>query len=201
MTAHNEHARIAALTLAALLNGITIALMAIQFVVPPAFVMLICLVPAIFALEALWTPPSVSLLSGMLAVATALAFFGPAVAAWCGIYVLAGLVAGFARRLRFPVALRIAVVMVSMMALVSGVVALFVWLAGIPLIPLLTQPIVPAVVPLAPGISLALPNLGVFALLGLIVLALIAAAIVDGFIGAMLARVTYTDTEPRQAGP
>lgn len=120
----SEHARTLALTKVAFLNAVIFSLLSIQFALPPAFVVLLCIVPAIFALQAYHVPMKLVSLSGLLAIVASSVAFGIIVGVWTCIYFVAGTSLGVGRRYHMPFAFRLLTTTVAfILMLVVGTIA------------------------------------------------------------------------------
>jgi hypothetical protein len=96
-----------ALTQVAFLSALILSLVSIQFVLPFSFVLLLLIVPVIFALQTYHVGIPTSLLSGLMVVFLSFAVFGIAIGLWTFLYYLAGNILGIGQRYRFPWLLRI----------------------------------------------------------------------------------------------
>lgn len=178
--------RLRNLTLIALMNAIVIALIAVQMVVPLAFLPLLCVVPTVFAVEAYAAPLRLTLLSCAIVIAIAGLGFGLAVGAWAAVYVLAGTVAGLTRRWGWPAAARGLALALALALLVGGVVAAFTVLAGLNVSDLLRQAAqISARVPSQP---IVVPIEGVLGV-GLAIFVVTFAILIDRLLNTVLGRL------------
>lgn len=186
-----EKRRLTALTLVAALDAIMLTLISAQFVAPPVFIALLCVVPVIFSLQVLWAPLWVALESGALVTLVALALYGPVIGVWVAAYVITGLISGLGRKLRLPAPLRVVALTVTLVALVVGSLEALLWLGGISLaqtLALIQQWVGPLL--RGDGSSFAL-ILASAAAGGLVVVALILAVSIELFARAITRRLPF----------
>lgn len=134
-----NRAALRSLTLVALMNALILALIATQLVAPFVFVPLLCVVPTVFAIEALYVPLRVTLLSCCVVIGLAFLAFGLPIGCWTVVYVLVGAAAGLTRRWKWHGALRALATAVALTVLITGVLALFSVLTGLTLPHLIDQ--------------------------------------------------------------
>ncbi len=128
MTDRNQ---ILALTQVAFLSALILSIVSIQFVLPFSFVLLLLIVPVIFALQTYHVRMPTSLLSGLAVVFLSFALYGIAVGLWTFIYYLAGNILGIGRKYGFPWLVRILSNTLAYSASLCIIVLAFGWIAGI----------------------------------------------------------------------
>ena len=133
----NERTRLMVLTRMALLNGVVLTLLSLQFVSPPAFFLLLWIAPAVFGIEASLTPLPLTLVSSLLIVVIAGGLFGLAIGVSAALFVLVGMVAGTTRRWRWIGIARVGASMLALIGGFSGFAAAAFWLANVNLTSLL----------------------------------------------------------------
>lgn len=102
----NERNRILGFTRIAFMDAIVFSFLGIQFVVPPVFVVLLVIVPTIFALKVYYVTFRIVALSGLVSILLATALFGVPVGVSMCIYFVAGTMLGLAWRYRLGFVLR-----------------------------------------------------------------------------------------------
>jgi len=127
----SERDRILALTQAAFLSAVAFTFLSIQFVMPPSFVVLLGVVPAIFGLQAYHVPLKLAGLAGVLVIVLSSVMFGVTLGVWAGLYFVVGSVLGIGWRYRLPLALRLLVTSLASVLSLLATVAMFGWMANI----------------------------------------------------------------------
>ena len=108
-----------------MLNAIALTLLGIQFLLPPAMIALIVLVPAIFALETRLVSIHLLPISGLLAIILSLLFFGLDMGIWTLVYFVLGFTCGIAQRIPLRRVVRVLLNGIACAVLVGGTVFLF----------------------------------------------------------------------------
>ena len=127
----NERMRVASLTRMAFLNAIIISFLSMQFVMPAAFVLLLALVPVIFALAFAEVSAVTATLSSFALILISSLLFGLDVGLWTLVYGLVGLVLGMSWRLHLPWGLRLAGTSLAFATGLAAAVALFAWISRV----------------------------------------------------------------------
>jgi hypothetical protein len=122
---------ILALTRVAFLDAVVFSFLSIQFVMPPTFVILLWVVPTVFALQAYHVPLRLTGSSGVLVVLMSSVVFGIAIGIWTWIYFMAGCVLGVGRRYHLPLVLRLLTTAMTFATCLFASVIVFGWLANI----------------------------------------------------------------------
>ena len=170
------------LTRMALLNGVVLTLLSLQFVSPPAFFLLLWIAPAVFGIEASLTPLPLTLLSCLLVVAIASGLFGLAMGISAALFVLVGTVAGTTRRWRWIGIGRVTASMVALICGFGGFAAAAFWLANVSPTSLLAT--------LQSGLGAT--DLATFVAVlggGFALLMLVLATLIEGLIGRVMRRL------------
>lgn len=126
-----ERNQILALTQAAFLSAVAFTFLGFQFIMPPVFIILLWIVPTVFALQAYYVPWRLNGLAGILVIALASAVFGIIHGVWIGLYFLTGSVVGIGWRYRWRLWLRLPLVSVVFCLSLFTVIAAFGYVAGI----------------------------------------------------------------------
>jgi hypothetical protein len=178
----SERERLTAYTQMALLNAITLSLIGIQVIASPAFFLLLWIIPAIFAIQTTLMPLRLTLLSCLIVVGIAL-LFGLDIGSASVVYVLTGTIAGTLRRWKLPAAVRIPVTTLALTILLAAFVAVLILFLGLAASSTLSQ--------MQPYLHLigGLTPLILSMLLGLVVVALILAIIIDLLTSGILSRL------------
>ena len=124
----NDHSRVVALTQVAMQNAIILSFLSIQFVVSPAFALMLWIVPTIFALEACRVPLGTTVLSGLLLVTMSLVLFGVDIGLWTLLYVSAGGTLGIGQRGGWHWSIRFVATWAVLTALLMAIAATFAWM-------------------------------------------------------------------------
>lgn len=98
----NEREVIVSLTRVAFLDAIILSLLSVQSVMPFVFLMLLWLIPLVFALEIYLVPIRVVWISALVVSVLALALLGVSIGFWAVVYVTLGITLGTCRRFRLP---------------------------------------------------------------------------------------------------
>jgi len=116
----SERGRLTAYTQMALLNAIALSLISVQAIFSPTFLLLLWIIPVIFAIQATIMPLRLVLLSCLIVAGIALLILGLDVGATTLLYVLTGTTAGTLRRWKWPAALRIPMTALVLAAMLAG---------------------------------------------------------------------------------
>lgn len=129
----NERALITALTQIAMLNAIILSFLGIQFIIPFAFILLLWIVPTIFALEIILgdVPWQLAFLSGLVLLALAFTLFGLDVGLWTIVYLLVGSLSGWGQRFGLHWSIRLLSTTLAFALLLVAMIAVLGWLVQI----------------------------------------------------------------------
>jgi hypothetical protein len=125
----SDRNHILALTQVSFLSALILSIVSIQFVLPFSFVLLLLIVPVIFALQTYHVRILTSLVSGLAVVILSFALFGIAVGLWTFIYYLAGTMLGLGQKYRFPLLVRILSNTLAYSAALCTILLIFMWIA------------------------------------------------------------------------
>jgi hypothetical protein len=127
----NYRDKILGLTQIAFLNALILSFLGVQFVIPFASIVLLIVIPVIFALQVYHVAIRLVFLSGLTVVILSSILFGVVLGIWNLVYFALGIALGWSCRKRIPIGLRL--FMVSLLFCISLIVLIvaFGWMADI----------------------------------------------------------------------
>lgn len=127
----NDRTLILNLTQVAFLNALILSLLGIQFIFPFASVVLLIIVPVVFALQIYHRAIKISILSGLLVVLLSSILFGVIMGLWTLVYLILGIALGLGFQYRIPLGLRFGLVGSLFSVSLAIIILVLGWLAGI----------------------------------------------------------------------
>ena len=127
----NDRAQILGLTQIAFLNALILSFLGVQFVIPFASIVLLLVIPVIFALQVYHVAIRVAFLSGLSVVVLSTILFGVVLGIWTLVYFVLGIALGWGRRNRLPSALRLFLVSLLFCVAIIAIMFAFGWMANI----------------------------------------------------------------------
>lgn len=125
-----EKIRLLSLTRISFLNALVFSLLALQYIMPLSVLIMIWVLPVIFALEIFYVSPRVVFANsiGLFVVSLLLGFD---VLIWTLVYFVVGLVLGFIWRAKMAIVIRFLVTGLAFTVALFGLIGLFAFIAGL----------------------------------------------------------------------